>query len=611
MLVRGASRPETKPQETVTQRLERLRLEHRRHVRNTEGTSSQSSTRRLVTVGPSLPDDTTVNAIPGVDNWNNDGTQVARRPRTTHPPPLNAGVNNPPAQIPVPVHGPPPPRSWVIPSARTSRVAPSRRRTTASSPSTAAHPKVARKAAPTMTVIERLKLQEEEVLTNAYSEEYWFRSASDTRWSAWREEALRIVFSYSAGSSEAGKQVLEESPFTTFDVPGEGSRMPTLFETVLRFIFASSPMENSASQSADEDSDLDWVDIIEALPVHIQKRVLRYAAARNPLSRNQLQRIYLGTREEDEDSLMVTDPNAPVEIILSGRKVEPKVLEDLLKAGTTQDSQSTTPSILQSIVFFQTPFLQKRLLTTFPKTLTTLGLIALPPPKGMLLERSTTKSTPGSGSDLDSLPYHCSCPWCTTHPTTVPSTSQTRTRPFSSTPPSTSLASSAPHISPALVSQLVELPSLLPSLVILDVSYNPWMTLDASLHCSHAGKGCLCRTRKAEHAGVGIFGKWDLRLWGRMKILGMRGCFEHLPIGRPTDVDDMEALVPFMETGLVPEPTIHCACGVPAGSRAAWRGRDALLQSWEKTMYAVGRKIEVLWREHECRCGVQVSTSSL
>jgi len=48
-------------------------------------------------------------------------------------------------------------------------------------------------------------------------------------------------------------------------------------------------------------------------------------------------------------------------------------------------------------------------------------------------------------------------------------------------------------------SSILHLPTLLPSLILLDVSYNPWAR---------------------EH----YISKWDLRNWGMMEILGVRGC---------------------------------------------------------------------------------------
>lgn len=441
-------------------------------------------------------------------------------------------------------------------------------------------------------------------MISAYAEEYWFRAAGDARWSAWREEALRVVFSYSAGSAEGGKQLLEESPFTTFGDQDEDSRMPTLFETVLRFIFTSPSPDIPNIQEPDVDS----VEIIQALPPHIQKRVLRYAAAQKPLTEEQLRMIYLNPQEDD---LGNCDPNHFGEVILSGRKVEADILEKFLLANDIPEviaPAMPTALQLQSIVLFQTPFLQKRLLTIFPKTLTTLGLIALPPPKGMLLEGGNTSSALSISAAVEVTSHQCSCPWCASNGATIPSTSQTRARPPSSAPTATASVSAAPHISTALIPQLVDLPTLLPSLVILDVSYNPWMSSDSILK-----KDPLCRKRKVEHPGVGVFGGWDLRLWGRMKVLSLRGCFapENSLIDEGEDIEGLHRLdgdvliqadIPLMRSSL------PCACGIPQTSGAGWRNRDALFGRWEKTMFAVGRSIDVIWREHECRCGAAASS---
>ena len=588
------------------------RLEDRRRIRNNSNSSSQLGPRGLVTTGPSLPDTT---IVPNVDNWNNDGIQVARRPRPVHPPALDVALNNPRVDVPL-VHGPPPPRSWVNPTPRTNASNQTRRRTTSNKPPVRGTHKIPKKSAPAMTVVERLKLHEEEQLMKAYAEEYWFRAADDARWSAWREEALRIVFSYSAGNSEVGKRVLEEMPFTTFNVHGEDSRMPTLFETVLRFIFSSSAPNNPSVNSHDEDLDFDSVEVIQVLPPHIQKRALRYAAAHKPLDQDQLGRIYMGAQDEGLRSEDV-DPQQIIEVILSGRKVEGGVLEQLLERLNPRDSaSSTTPTVspLQSIILFQTPFIQKRLLNSFPKTLTTLGLIALPPPKGMLQERTTTNSVSISvvPGELPTI-HQCSCPWCASYGIGSPSSSSsnTRPRPSSSTSHSPPSISSAPHSSVNIIQQLIDLPTLLPSLVILDVSYNPWMTLDSVLRSPNLKHDH--RKGRIEHAGIGIFGTWDLRLWGRMKVLALRGCFEYPSESHAAgggDVDDQLLggdLLPDLGSIHSPVSVPHCACGIPQSGHVGWTHRDALLKRWEKTMYSVGRSIKFIWREHECRCGAVAS----
>jgi hypothetical protein len=451
-------------------------------------------------------------------------------------------------------------------------------------------------------------LEEEETLEKMYGDEYWFRSAGIVRWDIWREEALRLAFSYSVGGLEAGRQVLEENAFIPFERYDGDSRVPTLFENVLKSILAT--LQDWHYEQEHTEAPLDSLELLQVLPPHIQKRVLRYMAAYRPLTSEQLRRIH--STEEDialstqEGGLV--DHHELTELVLSGRKVEAAILEELLSIHKTHeitvpaDQISRTMPPLQSIVLFQTPFLQKRHLLSFPKTITTLGLIALPPPKGLWTYKGPNTSTVEA-----QVTAGCSCPWCASAEANAAgriNPGQDRCSSSSTLP--TLPTSAPPHTSSALVPQLVALPELLPSLVVLDISYNPWMSSDTVIRNSNQKEINKSRKgEKTEHVGQGILGTWDLRLWGWMKVLGIKGCFEHLSAH-----DDVErAPVPdVLHAGFDPRVgspvlTEPCSCGISREGRSQWRRRDALLHKWKKTTYAIGRSVEVIWREHECRCG--------
>jgi hypothetical protein len=475
--------------------------------------------------------------------------------------------------------------------------------------------KGSKKAAPGLTVIERLRLEEEEALEKIYGDEYWFRPPGDVRWSVWREEALRLVFSNSVGSLDAGSMVYRESPFIPFEGQEGGSKVPTLFESVLKFIFTPSQDQHGEREHTEEE--LDSLDLLQVLPPHIRKRVLRYVAAHKPLTDEQLRYIHLSTEEESllggDDSPM--DRYELTELVLSGRKVEAGLLGELFTSDKSKETNLPTDQVsppappLQSVVLFQTPFLQKRQLLSFPKTITSLGLIALPPPKGLWIHKIPAAST--ANTDLPAI-AGCSCPWCASAETDAPTRRNSRQNRCSSSPSlPTGPIPTLPHTSSALIPQLVALPAILPSLVILDISYNPWMSSDTVLRNSNQRE--INRSTKGERTelvGQGILGTWDLRLWGRMKVLGIRGCFDHLSARYTTERNpvipllsgEFDRLAEGGSTDLLPSSQ-SCACGVPRGFQSESRRRDALLEKWEKTIYAVGRSVEVVWREHGCKCG--------
>jgi hypothetical protein len=474
--------------------------------------------------------------------------------------------------------------------------------------------KGSKKATPGLTVIERLRLEEEKALGKIYGDEYWFRPPGDVRWSVWREEALRLVFSYGIGSLEAGSLVHREIPFVPFEGQEAGSKVPTLFESVLKFIFAPSQDQHGEQEHTEEA--LESLELLQALPPHIQKRVLRYVAAHKPLTAEQLRHIHLSTEEGlpgDDSSPM--DRHELTELVLSGRKVEAGLLEGLFPSykgkETTLPTDEVPPPapLLQSIVLFQTPFLQKRQLLSFPKTITVLGLIALPPPKGLWTHR--IPATPTVNTDLPTTPG-CSCPWCTSAETDALTRRNSPQNHCSSSqfPPTLSMPT-LPHTSSALIPQLVALPAILPSLVILDVSYNPWMSSDTVLRNSNQRE--INRSKKGERTelvGQGILGTWDLRLWGRMKVLGIKGCFDNLSVRHATEKNpvitplsgEFDRPAEGRSTNL-PSSSPSCTCGAPRGVKSESRQRTALLEKWEKTAYAVGRSVEVVWKDHGCRCG--------
>jgi hypothetical protein len=81
-------------------------------------------------------------------------------------------------------------------------------------------------------------------------------------------------------------------------------------------------------------------------------------------------------------------------------------------------------------------------------------------------------------------------------------------------------------------SSILHLPTLLPSLVLLDVSYNPW-----------------ARER--------YISKWDLRKWSMMEILGVRGC------GFDESVPDLKGSLGWVE-------------------------------KWRVDLYAIGRSLQII-----------------
>jgi len=463
-----------------------------------------------------------------------------------------------------------------------------------------------------MTVTERLRLEEEELLGQLYGDEYWFRPGGDPRWAAWREEALRLVFSYTVSSLDTGGKLVKGSPFVPFGRLEEMSNIPTLFETILKLIFTPSTDQNG--HKGPEYEDFDSLELLEVLPPHIRKPALRYIAVHKPLTNEQLRSIHL-IDDDRSPSVEISDTMGLLsitEVVLSGRKVEADIISQLVARSRQQESTEMKEEVsfpsLQSIVLFQTPFLQKRQLLSFPKTITTLGLLALPPPRGFPMPKYADSLAKSAESQTA---LRCSCSWCTNlAPPAHSRTNSSQTRPLSSPPPAASSISAIPYTSSILVPQLVALPTLLPSLVVLDVSYNPWMSSDAVLRLgSSDGKEFNRRSteERTEQVGQGILGTWDLRLWGRLKVLGVRGCH---PVGgfdgkgdgvHPTRSNVIAPLMVPENKGVVGS-SLSCACGVPPDGYSQ-RRRGALLQKWEKTTYAVGREVEVVWREHECRCG--------
>ncbi|KAG8819065.1 hypothetical protein FRC17_010620, partial [Serendipita sp. 399] len=565
----------------------------------------------LQTSGPSLPvqpEDTLNNIGPvtiNIDTWNInvDATAGAAGAAGQRPFTQRQRLWLPPINPRPPVNGPAAPRSWLSPRpAATQGVINGQPR-----------PQIRANGGPILRTkkqrkssrrnVQRANELDRQTMEELYEEEYWFRSARDPRWSSWRDVALHLVFSRMAMSSHTpraiGASTLSSSGFVPFEQTMENSKIPTLFEMTLRVIFDAI---QRSEPSGEEEDIVDLIDILGYLPPYTQRSVLRYAALHHQLDEKTLLAVYgskkaVSSKSGDENS---EDPTVKDELVLSGRDVPASILDQLsiLDAKPTFSSQerikepqiatnsttittTTTNATLidypQAIVLFQTPFLQKRHFTLFPVTITTLALLALPPPSTYNRTRELESSIP------------CLCRWCTTHSdelarfngTTGPqmsrndiSSAQRRQQDHSPAPPTTSTS---------LVSSLTNLPTLFPSLVTLDVSYNSWMSAEstlANIKVPPAPKG------RAVLKEYGILGRWDLRLWGRLKILGVRGCFEHRNYHQVNTA----------------EPEVE----VPREQSRVHRDGDAcermqtkvpLVERWERNLFLMERTVEVVWND--------------
>jgi hypothetical protein len=197
----------------------------------------------------------------------------------------------------------------------------------------------------------------------------------------------------------------------------------------------------------------DLIPLFHCLPTHIRISIARYCAIYRPLEKEAI--LSLCTDEEGAIG-------CPGELVIAGDVNVTSLLKDLgvvkdesqdtMSAGDApidweEDDRPRIPDAwddsspkevmpLHTLILLRTP-LGRNLIQSLPLSLTHVALLAIPAPHGL--------------------------------------TDHTGPSPF------------------------LYLPTLLPSLVFLDVSYNPW-----------------ARER--------YISKWDLRKWSMMEILGVRGC---------------------------------------------------------------------------------------
>ncbi|CAG8722246.1 4555_t:CDS:1 [Acaulospora colombiana] len=273
-----------------------------------------------------------------------------------------------------PLNGPPPPPSWLNPNRRQRNNQQSTRstpRTAQASSSTRAEPSSIRGAG--MSKKERKQRKEEEAMDKAYGNEYWYRRADDARWTEWREKAMSLVLGRRASSFDSEDIQRSSRMFVPFKVAHDTEGVPSLFETTLKYICDS--IATASGEGSDYDNDI-IVDVFSSLPPHLRKSLLRYMAVHHPQSEPQLRRIYALSREEP---LIQEQGGLEPEIIISGKHLDAGILDRLNQPLTSKESTiQASVSLLQeakTIILFQISSLQKRQLLSFPKTLTTLGLI--------------------------------------------------------------------------------------------------------------------------------------------------------------------------------------------------------------------------------------------
>ncbi|KAG8764813.1 hypothetical protein FRC15_007415 [Serendipita sp. 397] len=359
--------------ESVTERLERLRLEESRHLRNTTAhrTNSSSVTRNGASMlsGPSLPiENAALPAAPGtnIDTWNIANVEnqaIVQRPTS-----LRQRIWLPPLNPRPSVTGPAAPRSWLSPSGPGTRgVTHTQARARVRAPVPAQTGPTEKQRKSNRRNVQRAKESDIQLMEETYGAEYWFRSAKDPRWANWRETALHLVFSRMAASRPQNTSMFTNA-FVPFDQSSEHCRVPTLFEMTLKVIF------ETIRGGSGEEEEVDIVDILDYLPPYTQRCVLRYAALYHQLDEQALRRVYGSqanrTAGDDTRDSIVKD-----ELVISGRDVSSSILDQLsIYKSTSSDkkdpqTEPTEPTgdYPQAIVLSQTPFLQKRHLSLFPE----------------------------------------------------------------------------------------------------------------------------------------------------------------------------------------------------------------------------------------------------
>ena len=314
------------------------------------------------------------------------------------------------------------------------------------------------------------------------------KSRTDVDNPKWRENAIRLTLDH-AQATRNRQQLLTSSTAPIFlpfkPVETKSSRtLPTLYQTVLRMLLP--PQAPQYPPRFDPISLDDLIPLFHCLPTHIRISIARYCAIYRPLEKE----VILSLCADAEGTL-----GCPGELVVAGDVNVTSLLKDLgvMKEESQEtmsaaeapaqwdeddrpqihdpwdDSSSEEPMPLHTLILLRTP-LGRHLIQSLPLSLTHLALLAIPAPHSL-----------------------------------------------------------TDHTGP---SSILYLPTLLPSLVLLDVSYNPW-----------------ARER--------YISKWDLRKWSMMEILGVRGC------GFDEDVLDLK-------------------CGL------RW------VEKWRVDLYAIGRGLQII-----------------
>ena len=274
--------------------------------------------------------------------------------------------------------------------------------------------------------------------------------------------------------------------FLTFEpVETESSRLlPTLYQTVLRMLIPPQTLQYPPRPDPIPLDDL--IPLFQCLPAHIRISIARYCAIHRPLEKEAL----LGLCTDEDGEL-----GCPGELVIAGDVNVISFLKDLdlVKDESHETMSSADPPMdweeddrprlydawddpppgeripLYTLILLRTP-LGRNFMQSLPLSLTHLALLAIPAPHGL-----------------------------TDHP--------------------------GP-------SSILHLPTLLPSLVLLDISFNPW-----------------ARDR--------YISKWDLRKWSMMEILGVRGCgFD--------------------------------------GNASGLKGSIGWAEKWRTDLYAIGRSLQII-----------------
>lgn len=548
-------------------------LEHRRRFRNTS-TQPGASTSSL-SHGPSLPDDGSLRDVSTIDTWNN-----VPREQAPHPQPNTLAQTlhgqAPPQQTRAPISGPPPPRSWVTRSI--DQLDPSiHERSVASSGK-----KPFRRRRMALSKDEEEK-RRERLLEIHFGDEYWHRRAGSSLWNSWRERAIGLSMSYThIGEEISASTACSKHPFVPFKSMEDTSSVPTLFELTLSLLFDSIvPIGEGVEAGYEEAGYEDEInDLLYYLPNHIQRSVLRYAATHYPFSGTQLLKIYHAPESAPVHDSISTSTLPPYdEIVISGRNASSGLVARLkdeppseVEISTTNKGDQPTEVSPRTIILFQIADLNKRHLASFPKSLTTLALVALPPPTTYEQSRTSavpTKTSFSKGTGLTQTVFGDN------------SDDEPPARP--STPLS-------------VLSSLASLPTLLPCLVTLDVSYNPWLSSEKAI------KNTKIISRSTHATGFGILGRWDLRLWGRLRVLGVRSCFEAS--------DSQSNILPDLSTASLPfeallnrmrDRTANMGASLTSDTHAFPSEIPSLVETWERDLYSIGREVKFVWKEGEWR----------